>query len=306
MSLERDLKNFVFGQDKAIQELSSSIKLARAGLREDGKPIGSYLFSGPTGVGKTEVAKQLSNTLGVKLLRFDMSEYMERHTVSRLIGAPPGYVGFDQGGLLTDGVDQNPHCVLLLDEIEKAHFDLFNILLQVMDYGKLTDHNGKTIDFRNVILIMTTNAGAADISKKKIGFNSSRSNTDSVEAINKTFSPEFRNRIDSIIYFNHLSEDIVLSIVDKFIIEIEALLDDKGVTLSINKESKEFLAKKGYDEIYGARELGRIMQDEIKKPMAEELIFGMISNGGHVDITLKNNKINFKFSKKQNQKKELV
>ena len=306
MSLELDLKNFVFGQNKAIEEIASSIKLARAGLREEGKPIGSYLFSGPTGVGKTEVAKQLSNTLGIKLLRFDMSEYMERHTVSRLIGAPPGYVGFDQGGLLTDGIDQHPHCVLLLDEIEKAHFDLFNILLQVMDYGKLTDNNGKSVDFRNVILIMTTNAGAIDISKKKIGFNSSRSNTDSDDAINKLFSPEFRNRIDSIIHFNHLTEKIVLSIVDKFIIEIEAQLDDKRVILNIDKMAKEYLAKKGYDEVYGARELSRIIQEEIKKPLAEELIFGKISNGGHVDITLINGKLDFKFSKKKIIKKELV
>ena len=306
MNLELDLKNFVFGQNKAIEELSSSIKLARAGLREDGKPIGSYLFSGPTGVGKTEVARQLSKTLGVKLLRFDMSEYMERHTVSRLIGAPPGYVGFDQGGLLTDGIDQHPHCVLLLDEIEKAHFDLFNILLQVMDYGKLTDHNGKSVDFRNVILIMTTNAGAIDISKKGIGFNSSRSSTDSDEAINKLFSPEFRNRIDSTIHFNHLTKDIVLSIVDKFIIEIEAQLDEKRVTLSIDGQTKEYLADKGYDEVYGARELARIIQQEIKKPMAEELIFGSISKGGHVEITYKEGEINFKYSSKQDQKKELV
>ncbi len=305
-NLERDLKNFVFGQDKAIQELSSSIKLARAGLREDGKPIGSYLFSGPTGVGKTEVAKQLSKTLGVKLLRFDMSEYMERHTVSRLIGAPPGYVGFDQGGLLTDGIDQNPHCVLLLDEIEKAHFDLFNILLQVMDYGKLTDHNGKSVDFRNVILIMTTNAGAIDVSKKRIGFNSVRSSDDSSEAINRIFSPEFRNRIDSIIHFNHLSKKIVLSIVDKFIIEIEAQLEDKGVSLSIDKKAKEYLADEGYDEVYGARELGRVIQEKVKKPMAEELIFGKLSKGGNVEITLKNKKITFNFSNKQEEKKELA
>ncbi len=305
-NLERDLKNFVFGQDKAIKELSSSIKLARAGLREDGKPIGSYLFSGPTGVGKTEVAKQLSNTLGIKLLRFDMSEYMERHTVSRLIGAPPGYVGFDQGGLLTDGIDQNPHCVLLLDEIEKAHFDLFNILLQVMDYGKLTDHNGKSIDFRNVILIMTTNAGAIDVSKNKIGFNGKRSNDDSSDAINRIFSPEFRNRIDSIIHFNHLSKNIVLSIVDKFIIEIEAQLEDKGVSLSINKEAKQFLAEEGYDEVYGARELGRVIQEKVKKPMAEELIFGKLSKGGHVEISFKDKKISFEYSAKQENKKELA
>ena len=306
MTLESDLKNFVFGQDEAIEELSSSIKLARAGLREDGKPIGSYLFSGPTGVGKTEVAKQLSNTLGIKLLRFDMSEYMERHTVSRLIGAPPGYVGFDQGGLLTDGIDQHPHCVLLLDEIEKAHFDLFNILLQVMDYGKLTDHNGKSVDFRNVILIMTTNAGAIDISKKRIGFNSTRSASDNDDAINKLFSPEFRNRIDSIIHFNHLRKNIVLSIVDKFIIEIEAQLDEKRVSLSIDNDSKKYLADKGYDEIYGARELGRVIQEEIKKPMAEELIFGIISKGGHVEISLKDKKLSFKYLDSQNQNKELV
>tara|TARA_A100001011_G_scaffold394754_1_gene487904 strand:- start:3573 stop:5867 length:2295 start_codon:yes stop_codon:yes gene_type:complete len=305
-NLERDLKNFVFGQDLAIKELSSSIKLARAGLREDGKPIGSYLFSGPTGVGKTEVARQLGKTLGIKLLRFDMSEYMERHTVSRLIGAPPGYVGFDQGGLLTDGVDQNPHCVLLLDEIEKAHYDLFNILLQVMDYGKLTDHNGKSVDFRNVILIMTTNAGAIDVSKKRIGFNSVRSSDDSSEAINRIFSPEFRNRIDSIIHFNHLSKKVVLSIVDKFIIEIEAQLQDKGVSLSIDKDAKEFLADEGYDEVYGARELGRVIQEKVKKPMAEELIFGKLAKGGHVEISLKDKKILFNFLNKQEEKKELA
>ncbi len=305
-NLERDLKNFVFGQDKAITELASSIKLARAGLRDDGKPIGSYLFSGPTGVGKTEVARQLSKTLGIQLLRFDMSEYMERHTVSRLIGAPPGYVGFDQGGLLTDGIDQNPHCVLLLDEIEKAHYDLFNILLQVMDYGKLTDHNGKSVDFRNVILIMTTNAGAIDVSKKRIGFNSVRSSDDSSDSINRIFSPEFRNRIDSIIHFNHLSKKVVLSIVDKFIIEIEAQLEDKGVSLSIDKDAKEYLANEGYDEVYGARELGRVIQEKVKKPMAEELIFGKLSKGGHVEISLKNKEILFNFSNKQEEKKQLV
>ena len=305
-NLERDLKNFVFGQDEAIEELASSIKLSRAGLRIEDKPIGSYLFSGPTGVGKTEVAKQLSKTLGVKLLRFDMSEYMERHTVSRLIGAPPGYVGFDQGGLLTDGVDQNPYCVLLLDEIEKAHFDLFNILLQVMDYGKLTDHNGKSVDFNNVILIMTTNAGAIDLSKKRIGFNSSRSKEDNREAIDKLFSPEFRNRIDSIIHFNHLNEKIVFSIVDKFIIEVEAQLDNKGVTLSLDKETKKFIADEGFDEIYGARQLSRVIQEKIKKPIAEELIFGSISKGGHVSITIKEGEPNFQFLSKEDQKKALV
>ena len=300
------MKNFVFGQDKAIKELSSSIKLSRAGLREENKPIGSYLFSGPTGVGKTEVARQLSKTLGIKLLRFDMSEYMERHTVSRLIGAPPGYVGFDQGGLLTDGIDQHPHSVLLLDEIEKAHYDLFNILLQVMDYGKLTDHNGKTVDFKNVILIMTTNAGAIDISKKRIGFNTKRSNDDNLEAINKLFSPEFRNRIDSTIHFNHLSKKVVLSIVDKFIIEIETQLDEKNVTLSLDQKTKEYLANTGYDEVYGARELSRIIQEKIKKPIAEELIFGAISKGGHVSISMKEEKILFDYLSKENQKKVLV
>ena len=305
-NLERDLKNFVFGQDHAIRELSSSIKLSRAGLREEDKPIGSYLFSGPTGVGKTEIARQLSKTLGIKLLRFDMSEYMERHTVSRLIGAPPGYVGFDQGGLLTDGIDQHPHSVLLLDEIEKAHYDLLNILLQVMDYGKLTDHNGKTVDFRNVILIMTTNAGAIDISKKRIGFNTKRSSDDNLEAINKLFTPEFRNRIDSTIHFNHLSKSIVLSIVDKFLIEVEAQLDDKGVTLSLDQETKEYLANKGFDEVYGARELSRIIQDEIKKPIAEELIFGKISKGGNVSISMKKDKIHFDYLNKENQKKVLA
>ena len=304
--LEASLKRVVFGQDSAIESLSSAIKLARAGLREPEKPIGSYLFAGPTGVGKTEVAKQLADNLGVELLRFDMSEYMEKHAVSRLIGAPPGYVGFDQGGQLTDGVDQHPHCVLLLDEIEKAHFDLFNILLQVMDYGKLTDNNGKTIDFRNVVLIMTSNAGAIDLSKEKIGFNNVRSNDDSSEAINRMFSPEFRNRIDSIIHFNHLSKDVVLSIVDKFIIEIEAQLEDKGVSLSINKDAKEYLAEEGYDEVYGARELGRVIQEKVKKPMAEELIFGALSKGGHVDITIDKEEISLKYSSNQDKKKELV
>jgi ATP-dependent Clp protease ATP-binding subunit ClpA len=231
---------------------------------------------------------------------------MERHTVSRLIGAPPGYVGFDQGGLLTDGVDQNPHCVLLLDEIEKAHYDLFNILLQVMDYGKLTDHNGKAVDFRNVILIMTSNAGAIDLSKKRIGFNSARSKDDNNDAINKIFSPELRNRIDSIIHFNHLNKEIVLSIVDKFIIQVEAQLEDKGVSLSIDKKAKEYLANIGYDEVYGARELGRVIQEKVKKPMAEELIFGALSKGGHVDITIDKEEISLKYSSNQDKKKELV
>ena len=305
-NLERDINRMVFGQQKAVSSLSSAIKLSRAGLRDIEKPIGNYLFSGPTGVGKTEVARQLSSSLGIKLLRFDMSEYMERHSVSRLIGAPPGYVGYDQGGILTDAVDQNPHCVLLLDEIEKAHFDLFNILLQVMDYGKLTDHNGKSVDFRNVILIMTSNAGAIDLSKKRIGFNSARSKDDNNDAINKIFSPEFRNRIDSIIHFNHLNKEIVLSIVDKFIIQVEAQLEDKGVSLSIDKKAKEYLADIGYDEVYGARELSRVIQEKVKKPMAEELIFGALSKGGHVDITIDKNQISLKYSSNQDKKKELV
>ena len=305
-NLERNLELVVYGQKQAISKLSDAIKLARSGLGEEEKPIGCYLFSGPTGVGKTEVTKQLAISLGLELLRFDMSEYMEKHSVSRLIGAPPGYVGFDQGGLLTDGIDQHPHCVLLLDEIEKAHYDLFNILLQVMDYGQLTDHNGKSVDFRNVILIMTTNAGALDISKKRIGFNSKRSNEDNQEAINKIFSPEFRNRIDSTIHFNHLDKNIVLSIVDKFIIEVEAQLDDKGVTLSIDIETKKYLAEKGYDEVYGARQLSRVIQEEIKKPIAQELIFGKISKGGHVNITIENKKLCFDYKKKENQSKVLA
>jgi len=308
-----ELDRYVIGQKEAKKAVAVALRnrWRRQALSDEMKDEvlpKNILMIGPTGVGKTEVAKQLSKTLGIKLLRFDMSEYMERHTVSRLIGAPPGYVGFDQGGLLTDGVDQNPHCVLLLDEIEKAHFDLFNILLQVMDYGKLTDHNGKSVDFRNVIMIMTTNAGALDISKKAIGFNSVRSGSDSEEAINKLFSPEFRNRIDSTIHFNHLSKSIVLSIVDKFIIEVEAQLEEKGVTLSISDDAKEYLANKGFDEIYGARQLGRVIQQEVKKPMAEELIFGTLAKGGNVNIIFKNNKISFKYSNKNENKnkKELV
>ena len=284
--LEEELKRVVYGQETAITALSSAIKLARAGLREPEKPIGSYLFSGPTGVGKTEVAKQLAASLGVELLRFDMSEYMERHTVSRLIGAPPGYVGFDQGGLLTDGVDQHPHCVLLLDEIEKAHQDLYNILLQVMDHGKLTDHNGKKIDFRNVILIMTTNAGASDAQRAAIGFGSTKREGDDVEAINKLFTPEFRNRLDAIIPFGSLPVPVIHQVVQKFVMQLEAQLADRGVTFDLAPEAIAWLADKGYDERMGARPLGRVIQEHIKKPLADEVLFGRLKNGGTVRVTV--------------------
>lgn len=283
-AMETTLKRVVYGQDKAIEALSASIKLARAGLREPEKPIGSYLFSGPTGVGKTEVAKQLASTLGVNLLRFDMSEYMERHTVSRLIGAPPGYVGFDQGGLLTDGVDQNPHCVLLLDEIEKAHPDLFNILLQVMDHGKLTDHNGKSVDFRNVILIMTTNAGAADLSRAAYGFTRSKREGDDVEAINRTFAPEFRNRLDAVIPFAHLSTEIIGQVVEKFVLQLEAQLADRNVTIELADDATAWLVERGYDEQMGARPMARVIQEHIKTPLADEVLFGKLKSGGHVRV----------------------
>ncbi|MBB2970716.1 ATP-dependent Clp protease ATP-binding subunit ClpA [Mesorhizobium sp. RMAD-H1] len=285
-NLDAELKRVVYGQDLAIEALSASIKLARAGLREPDKPIGSYLFSGPTGVGKTEVAKQLASSLGVELLRFDMSEYMERHTVSRLIGAPPGYVGFDQGGLLTDGVDQHPHCVLLLDEIEKAHPDLFNILLQVMDHGKLTDHNGKQIDFRNVILIMTTNAGAADLAKAAIGFGSSRREGDDMEAINRLFTPEFRNRLDAIIPFSPLPVPVIHQVVQKFVLQLEAQLADRGVTFELTEDAIAWLADKGYDERMGARPLARVIQEHIKKPLADEVLFGKLRKGGTVRVSV--------------------
>ena len=285
-NLTDQLKRMVYGQDRAIDALASSIKLARAGLREPNKPIGSYLFSGPTGVGKTEVVKQLADTLGVELLRFDMSEYMERHTISRLIGAPPGYVGFDQGGLLTDGVDQHPHCVLLLDEIEKAHPDLFNILLQVMDNGALTDHNGKKVDFRNVIIVMTTNAGASEAAKSAIGFGSSKRTGDDMEAINKLFAPEFRNRLDSIIPFDGLKPDVVHQVVQKFVIQLEAQLSERGVTFDLSAEAIEWIAKKGYDDRMGARPLGRVIQEHIKKPLADEVLFGNLQKGGTVKVTV--------------------
>jgi ATP-dependent Clp protease ATP-binding subunit ClpA len=285
-NLERDLKTMVFGQDQAIEALSSAIKLSRAGLREPEKPIGNYLFSGPTGVGKTEVAKQLSRSLGIPLTRFDMSEYMERHSVSRLIGAPPGYVGFDQGGLLTDAIDQHPHCVLLLDEIEKAHPDLFNVLLQVMDYGRMTDHNGKSVDFRNVILIMTTNAGAAEMAKPAMGFVNEARGGDSEEAINRLFTPEFRNRLDAVIPFRNLDQEIIARVVDKFVMELEAQLADRNVTIELTDESRQWLADNGYDMLYGARPLGRVIQDHIKKPLAEELLFGKLAKGGVVKVSI--------------------
>src|SRR3982075_1385852 len=284
--LEHTLKTVVYGQDKAIEALSASIKLARAGLREPEKPIGCYLFSGPTGVGKTEVAKQLASALGVEMIRFDMSEYMERHTVSRLIGAPPGYVGFDQGGLLTDGVDQHPHCVLLLDEIEKAHPDLFNVLLQIMDHGKLTDHNGKQVDFRNVILIMTTNAGAADMARAAYGFTRQKREGDDTDAINKMFAPEFRNRLDSIITFNHLTPEIIAKVVEKFVLQLEAQLADRDVTIELSDEASKWLIEHGYDEQMGARPMSRVIQEHIKKPLADEVLFGKLKSGGHVKVIL--------------------
>jgi ATP-dependent Clp protease ATP-binding subunit ClpA len=287
INLEKDLKRLVFGQDAAISALASAIKLARAGLREPEKPIGCYLFSGPTGVGKTEVAKQLSALMGVELLRFDMSEYMEKHTVSRLIGAPPGYVGFDQGGLLTDGIDQHPHCVLLLDEIEKAHPDLFNILLQVMDHGKLTDHNGKQVSFRNVILIMTTNAGAADMAKPPMGFGRAKREGEDTEAVNRMFTPEFRNRLDAVIPFAGLPASVIAKVVEKFIFQLEAQLADRGVVIEVSDAAAKWIGDKGYDEKFGARPLARVIQEFIKKPLADELLFGKLEHGGTVKVLVK-------------------
>lgn len=292
--LETSLKRVVFGQNKAIEALSSAIKLARAGLREPEKPIGSYLFAGPTGVGKTEVAKQLADTLGVEILRFDMSEYMEKHAVSRLIGAPPGYVGFDQGGQLTDGVDQHPHCVLLLDEIEKAHPDVFNILLQVMDHGTLTDHNGRSIDFRNVILIMTSNAGASEMAKAAIGFGRDRREGEDTAAIERTFTPEFRNRLDAVISFASLPKETILQVVEKFVLQLEAQLMDRHVSIELTQGAAQWLADKGYDEKMGARPLARVIQEHIKKPLAEELLFGKLAKGGLVKVGVNKGEISLK------------
>ena len=284
--LEATLKRAVYGQDQAVAALASAIKLARAGLRDQEKPIGCYLFSGPTGVGKTEAARQLSVSLGLELIRFDMSEYMERHTVSRLIGAPPGYVGFDQGGLLTDAIDQHPHSVLLLDEIEKAHPDLFNILLQIMDHGKLTDHSGKQIDFRNVILIMTTNAGARDLASAAFGFHKSKREGDDTEAIDRLFAPEFRNRLDAIVPFARLPEAVIARVVDKFILQLEAQLSDRNVTIELTDEAREWLVKNGYDEAMGARPMARVIQTQIKTPLADEVLFGQLKGGGVVKVVV--------------------
>ncbi|QYU69572.1 ATP-dependent Clp protease ATP-binding subunit ClpA [Leptolyngbya sp. 15MV] len=295
-NLERDLKHVVFGQDAAVERLATAMKLSRAGLRDPDKPIGSFLFSGPTGVGKTEVARQLASIMGIELKRFDMSEYMERHSVSRLIGAPPGYVGYDQGGLLTDAVDQNPHCVLLLDEIEKAHPDLFNILLQVMDHGRLTDHHGKTVDFRNVVLIMTTNAGAADMARQGIGFGDVSKEDASEEAVKRMFSPEFRNRLDAVVPFGYLGRQTVARVVDKFILQLELQLAEQNVHIQFDKDAREWLADKGYDKLYGARPMGRLIQEKIKQPLAEELLFGKLADGGEVHVSVKDGKPAFELT----------
>ena len=297
--LEKSLKRMVFGQDKAVDALCSAIKLARAGLREPEKPIGNYLFAGPTGVGKTEVAKQLATSLGVELIRFDMSEYMEKHAVSRLIGAPPGYVGFDQGGMLTDGVDQHPHCVLLLDEMEKAHPDVYNILLQVMDHGKLTDHNGRTVDFRNVILIMTSNAGASEMSKEAIGFNRERRTGEDTAAIERTFTPEFRNRLDAVISFASLGKEVILEVVTKFVLQLEAQLIDRNVHIDLTPEAAVWLGEKGYDDKMGARPLARVIQEHIKKPLAEELLFGKLTKGGTVRVGVKDGALDLTYEQPQ-------
>ncbi len=294
--LERDLKRVVFGQDKAIELLSSAMKLSRAGLRDPDKPIGSFLFSGPTGVGKTEVSKQLAQILGIPIQRFDMSEYMERHSVSRLIGAPPGYVGFDQGGLLTDAIDQQPHCVLLLDEIEKAHPDLFNILLQVMDNGRLTDHHGKTVDFRNVVLIMTTNAGASDMAKQGIGFGDVSKADAGEEAVKRMFSPEFRNRLDAIVPFAYLGTEVIARVVEKFVLQLELQLAEQNVHIQFDSDAREWLGKRGYDKLYGARPMARLIQEKVKQPLAEELLFGKLRHGGEVHVSVKDEALAFELT----------
>ncbi|MGX7616561.1 ATP-dependent Clp protease ATP-binding subunit ClpA [Escherichia fergusonii] len=305
-SLGDRLKMLVFGQDKAIEALTEAIKMSRAGLGHDHKPVGSFLFAGPTGVGKTEVTVQLAKALGIELLRFDMSEYMERHTVSRLIGAPPGYVGFDQGGLLTDAVIKHPHAVLLLDEIEKAHPDVFNILLQVMDNGTLTDNNGRKADFRNVVLVMTTNAGVRETERKSIGLIHQDNSTDAMEEIKKIFTPEFRNRLDNIIWFDHLSTDVIHQVVDKFIVELQVQLDQKGVSLEVSQEARNWLAEKGYDRAMGARPMARVIQDNLKKPLANELLFGSLVDGGQVTVALdkEKNELTYGFQSAQKHKPE--
>ena len=301
-TLSRDLKMLVFGQDKAIETLASAIKMSRSGLGTEDKPIGSFLFAGPTGVGKTEVTKQLAQVMGIELIRFDMSEYMERHTVSRLIGAPPGYVGFDQGGLLTDAVIQNPHAVVLLDEIEKAHPDVFNLLLQVMDHGTLTDNNGRKADFRNVILVMTTNAGAESISRSTMGFTVQDHSVDAMDAVNKLFTPEFRNRLDATIQFAALDRSIILNVVDKFIIELESQLEEKNVSIDFNPDAKTWLAENGFDPKMGARPMARIIRENIKKPLADEILFGQLTRGGRVNVVLdENGEIAFKFENKEDK-----
>ena len=303
-NLDRDLKLVVFGQDEAIATLTDAIRLSRSGLGNETKPIGSFIFAGPTGVGKTEVTQQLAKIMGVELLRFDMSEYMERHAVSRLIGAPPGYVGFDQGGLLTDAVIKNPYSVVLLDEVEKAHSDIYNILLQVMDHGRLTDNNGRKVDFRNVVLVMTTNAGVQETIRKSIGFKQQDTSSNAMAEINKTFAPEFRNRLDAIVWFNHLNQDVILQVVDKFIVELEVQLDAQGVSLEITNQAREWLAEKGYDKNMGARPMARTMQQYVKKELANELLFGELSKGGSVKIKLKGDKLNFEFKAFTKEKSE--
>jgi len=298
-NLERDLKLVIYGQDQAIDSLSAAIKLSRAGLGHDDKPIGSFLFAGPTGVGKTEVTKQMARIMGVEFIRFDMSEYMESHTVSRLIGAPPGYVGYDQGGLLTEEINKHPHAVLLLDEIEKAHPEVFNILLQVMDHGTLTDNNGRKADFRNVVLVMTSNAGAERINRASIGFTMQDHSSDNMEAIKKTFTPEFRNRLDGIISFKQLGPEIIGRVVDKFIFELEGQLEEKGVSLHVDDEARTLLAINGYDPGMGARPMARLIQDKIKKPLAEELLFGKLSHGGEIRISVKNDEFSFELESKE-------
>ena len=303
-NLNRNLKMVVFGQDDAIENLTDAIHLSRSGLGQEEKPIGSFLFAGPTGVGKTEVTQQLAKIMGVELVRFDMSEYMERHAVSRLIGAPPGYVGFDQGGLLTDAVIKNPYSVVLLDEIEKAHSDIYNILLQVMDHGTLTDNNGRKVDFRNVVLVMTTNAGVQETVRKSIGFKQQDHSHDALSEINKVFSPEFRNRLDSIIWFNHLDSEVILQVVDKFIIELQAQLDVKGVSLEVTSAARAYLAEKGYDKGMGARPMARLIKNEIKKELANELLFGELSKGGNVKVELDIDKLTFSYTNVNEEKKE--